>query len=757
MVLNSKLVLPVALGFSIVTVTAFVVYYVFKKDEEIDKTVKTARVNVIEVTVPKSIVSALIGRNGSNIKDIEQKSGSLIHFKKFSDKDYDVCIIRGRSSATQVAETMIHDFIKQQPLIESDSMEVPCWTVGRIIGSGGDNINDISHSSGARVKVESNQQANNNEPTKISFRGTKEQIDLAKRLIETCVAQEKCRREVEQAKKPRLPISTPAPAPQPAIDTEPAGSSIEVYVAAVSSPSRFWVQFVGPQVNQLDDLVAQMTAYYSNKDNRDAHALNSVSVGQVVAAVFRHDGRWYRARVDDIRANEFDATQQVADVFYLDYGDSEYVATHELCELRADLLRLRFQAMECFLAGVKPVTIENEEPKSDEWPKWHPQAVERFEELSQVARWKPLMSKTCTYKRISSLRGDLHKDIPGIKLYDVTDEGSVDIGETLIAEGWAVASPSTSSTPQHIHSPLTPFGDLTNSRVLGMLGPRAASMPKDHKDDRETSPLTPESLKDATSISLSGGLEAADKVKSVSNFDLSYDSSKPVAHTNGSHEFLDSERQHIEKEAPNSPTKNKDLRNEFKANMNRIDSHHSNLDSLGRHDNVKSKKHAYFYNSRRNFGQLEARNKSIVFTSGEEKLLVIITVLGVASGLPSYIAVPADQIAFLDLNSLRARRVPRQILEPPALPQAAYQDDYQPIPLEQYNQQTIALAPPPAPTPQKIQVQQDAKPAAIGVHQFAERPPDFGEYVDFGAHTGDNGAFGWYADYPLNNQESYGH
>lgn len=33
----------------------------------------------------------------------------------------------------------------------------------------------------------------------------------------------------------------------------------------------------------------------------------------------------------------------MADVFYLDYGDSEYVATHELCELRADLLRLRFQ------------------------------------------------------------------------------------------------------------------------------------------------------------------------------------------------------------------------------------------------------------------------------------------------------------------------------------------------------------------------------------------------------------------------------
>lgn len=58
---NTKLVVPVALGFSIVTVTAFVIYYVFKKEEEADKAVKTSRVNVIELQVPKSIVPALIG------------------------------------------------------------------------------------------------------------------------------------------------------------------------------------------------------------------------------------------------------------------------------------------------------------------------------------------------------------------------------------------------------------------------------------------------------------------------------------------------------------------------------------------------------------------------------------------------------------------------------------------------------------------------------------------------------------------------
>lgn len=60
----ARLALPVALGLSLATVTAFFVYYMFKKDEEETKerNVKTSRVNVIEVQVSKSIVPALIGK-----------------------------------------------------------------------------------------------------------------------------------------------------------------------------------------------------------------------------------------------------------------------------------------------------------------------------------------------------------------------------------------------------------------------------------------------------------------------------------------------------------------------------------------------------------------------------------------------------------------------------------------------------------------------------------------------------------------------
>lgn len=616
MALNTKIVLPVTLGLSLVTVTALVVYYVFKKDEEDepDKKIKSTRVNIIEISVPKRILPALIGRNGSNIKEIERKSGAMINFKKSSEGESDVCIIRGRSEVTQLAETMVHEFIRQQPVIVSDEIQVPGWACGRIIGTGGECIQDISHRSGAKIKIESRPLGDKTTPRQISLKGTKTQIEVAKELIETCVNQEKCRREIEQSKRsPRYTTPPLSPAPSPVASenshagdevsgdhthvkykkpAESAIASIEVYVSAVSSPSRFWVQFVGPQVAQLDKLVDHMTEYYGNKDNRAAHALSHVSVGQVVAAVFRHDGRWYRARVHDIRPNEFDATQQVADLFFLDYGDSEYVATHELCELRADLLRLRFQAMECFLAGVRPAGKEDETvgvtARGQKWLKWHPQAVERFEELTQVARWKPLLSRTFTYKKTGIMDGEKDKEIPGIKLYDVTDEGEMDIGAVLVEEGWAElgpASPRTSPPPQH-----EPFGDLGHSKVLSMLDSEGSTPPKESKDKNHNVRTNNEDLK---------GLESSDRVLSVSNFDLSYPKAESMLNLNGSHEdFIKNERQNVENESmldtlmpgtPGTPIGSKIPLDDFKANMNRIESHHSNLETLGRSQTDLSK------------------------------------------------------------------------------------------------------------------------------------------------------------------------
>ncbi|GBP10649.1 hypothetical protein EVAR_76458_1 [Eumeta japonica] len=142
-------------------------------------------------------------------------------------------------------------------------------------------------------------------------------------------------------------------------------------------------------------------------------------------------------------------------------------------------------------------------------------------------------------------------------------------------------------------------------------------------------------------------------------------------------------------------------------------------------------------------------------------LLTLAACLATALAMPSYIAVPADQIAFVDLTDLRLRRVPRQALTPqPHTPQSLIFDpqQYQPhLPQVLTSaQDLVSLGPQPVAT-QGQPLRYIQEPSGSATHgdaaQYApERPADFGEFVDFGAHTGDNGAFGWYADYPVNNE-----
>ncbi|KAH9642159.1 hypothetical protein HF086_006568 [Spodoptera exigua] len=173
-------------------------------------------------------------------------------------------------------------------------------------------------------------------------------------------------------------------------------------------------------------------------------------------------------------------------------------------------------------------------------------------------------------------------------------EGEIDIGATLIAEGWAEEGPGDRPSPTPNRPP---FGDLGNSRVLGMLdGGRSSSVPKDHKDNHENGTTENHDTKDdrmTTSKSLGSGLETGDKLLSISNFDLSHPDNS-MAKTNGSHQnFLQMEKQNLEKEGnvergsldtlvPSTPILSKSPLDEFKANMNRIDSHHSNLEFLAK-------------------------------------------------------------------------------------------------------------------------------------------------------------------------------
>lgn len=209
---------------------------------------------------------------------------------------------------------------------------------------------------------------------------------------------------------------------------------MEVYVSAAVNPSQFWLQIVGPNANELDQLVEEMTDYYSKQENKDLHILTNISVGEIVAAVFTFDEKWYRAEVVAIKTIEDD--QQVAQLYYVDYGDSDQVPLNQIFELRTDFLRLRFQAIECYLARVKPASSA-----------WTTEAIDCFDELTHLAQWKKLRARVNGYReKDSSPYGRVKREgspVPGVDLYDVTQLEDIDLGLELVRNGYAVFEEET--------------------------------------------------------------------------------------------------------------------------------------------------------------------------------------------------------------------------------------------------------------------------------------------------------------------------
>lgn len=82
-----------------------------------------------------------------------------------------------------------------------------------------------------------------------------------------------------------------------------------------------------------------------------------ITIGQIVAAPFDHDDKWYRAEILSIEEDEYDPIESKVTLYYGDYGDSCVVKRKQIFDLRTDFLGLYFQAIECALAYVKPTYV----------------------------------------------------------------------------------------------------------------------------------------------------------------------------------------------------------------------------------------------------------------------------------------------------------------------------------------------------------------------------------------------------------------
>ncbi|XP_034564293.1 tudor and KH domain-containing protein [Notolabrus celidotus] len=201
--------------------------------------------------------------------------------------------------------------------------------------------------------------------------------------------------------------------PSPDLSFQP-DEHLEVYVSAYENPNHFWIQILGVRSLQLDKLTEEMNRFYSSGSPTE-QKVETVVVGDIVAAPYRDHSTWNRARVLGVLSSG------LVDLYYVDFGDNGELPRDGLCRMRSDFLSLPFQAIECSLAGVRP--------KGDVWTE---AALDDFEELTFCACWRPLQAKLCSYS---------HSDIsswPSVRLYDSSEGKTVDIGEELVRRGHAV-------------------------------------------------------------------------------------------------------------------------------------------------------------------------------------------------------------------------------------------------------------------------------------------------------------------------------
>ncbi|KAM6898046.1 tudor and KH domain-containing protein isoform 1-T2 [Lycodopsis pacificus] len=202
--------------------------------------------------------------------------------------------------------------------------------------------------------------------------------------------------------------------PSPDLSFQP-DEHLEVYVSASENPNHFWIQILGVRSLQLDKLTEEMTRFYSSGSPAEQR-VETIVVGDIVAAPYHEHGTWNRARVLGALGSG------LVDLYYVDFGDNGDMPRDGLCRMRSDFLSLPFQAIECSLAGVRP--------KGEVWTE---AALDAFEQLTDCACWRPLQAKLCSYS---------HSDVsswPSVKLYDNSEGQTVDIGEELVRLGHAVS------------------------------------------------------------------------------------------------------------------------------------------------------------------------------------------------------------------------------------------------------------------------------------------------------------------------------
>ncbi|KAI1768179.1 hypothetical protein GGR53DRAFT_462704 [Hypoxylon sp. FL1150] len=150
--------------------------------------------------------------------------------------------------------------------------------------------------------------------------------------------------EVEEETTEPEPVADAAPADKRARDYR------EVVVTNIDTNGRLKIQEIGKGTSALEVLMNDFKRFHIDAKNNKPLG-RAPKAGEFVAAKFSADGQWYRARV---RSN--DRAAQVAEVVYIDYGNSEKIPWSSLRALdqpQFTTQKLKAQATDAVLSFIQ--------------------------------------------------------------------------------------------------------------------------------------------------------------------------------------------------------------------------------------------------------------------------------------------------------------------------------------------------------------------------------------------------------------------
>jgi len=155
---------------------------------------ETSVEHVLEtVHCPQALVGRLIGKGGETIKDLQRRSGARIQIdQSFPDGAPRVVTVEGARPCVVVGVELVRSLIGNAPAGGGGApgrtltFDCPRTLVGRVIGKGGETINELQRRSGARIQIE--QRVPEGHPCVVEVQGDDVAVEEARRLIHEVMA-----------------------------------------------------------------------------------------------------------------------------------------------------------------------------------------------------------------------------------------------------------------------------------------------------------------------------------------------------------------------------------------------------------------------------------------------------------------------------------------------------------------------------------------------------------------------------------------